>query len=183
MAELDYAIDSKIDKDALDIEWLNHPEMEAKYIRQVARMKKRVIKATQRQKLAHERVKTTRSKLIQKCQNNPEKYVGVTKATDKQAEAFYRTHPDYLIAKRKLIKADTRLLEAEQEHRSAVSMLDLMHFTKTKALEELVRLHGQSYFAGPEVPRNLDREIQKKEAREKREKINRKKIAKGMKRN
>jgi len=181
--ELDYSIDSKIDINALDIEWINHSDIERQYIEQVGRMKRRVIRATEKNKLAHEEVKSTRSKLIQKCHNHPEKCIGKEKATDKQAEAYYRTHPNYLSKKRKMIKAETRLMEAEEEHTSAVSMKDLMHFTKTKALEELVNLHGQGYFAGPSVPRNIDREILKKRSREEKDTRRSKKIGSGMKRN
>jgi len=181
--ELDYSVDSKIDVNALDIEWLEHADLERLYIEQVAKMRKRVIKASQKYKIANESVKSTRSKLIQKCQNNPEKYVGQSKATDKQAEAFYRTHPDYLIVKRKMIKAETKMMMAEDDHTTAVSMKDLMHFTRTKALEELVHLHGQSYFAGPEVPREINKEIRKKTYNAMKDKKRRMSKSRGMKRN
>jgi hypothetical protein len=35
-------------------------------------------------------------------------------------------------------------------------------------LENLVQLHGQNYFAGPKVPRNLSKERDEKEERQKR---------------
>ena len=181
--ELDYAIDSKIDINALDIEWLNHSDMERRYIEQISKMKRAVIRTTEKEKLAHERVKTRRSKLLQKCHDHPEKCIGKNKATGPEAEAYYRTHPDYLTAKRKWIKAEIRLMEAEEEHRTAEDMKDLMHFTKTKALEQLVNLHGQGYFAGPEVPRNINREIRKKENQEAKQKRRSKKIGQKMKRN
>lgn len=181
--ELDYSTDSKIDVNALDIEWLAHPDLESLYIQQVAKMRKRVIKASEKYKIANESVKSTRSKLIQKCQNHPEKYVGQAKATDKQAEAFYRTHPDYLIVKRKMIKAETKMMMAEDDHTTAVSMKDLMHFTRTKALEELVHLHGQSYFAGPQVPREINNEIRKKINQTTKDKQRRMRKNKGMRRN
>jgi len=183
MRELDYAVDSKIDIDALDIEWLGHPDLEREYIEQVSRMKRKVIRATEKEKLAHEKVKNVRSKLIQRCHDKPEKCIGKSKATGQEAEAYYRTHPNYLTAKRKWIKAETRLLEAEEEHTTAESMKDLLHFTKTKALEQLVNLHGQGYFAGPEVPRNINRELVKKADREARMKRRSKKIGQGIKRN
>lgn len=183
MRELDYSVDSKIDKDALDIEWLNHPDIEREYIAQCSKFKKTVIRATEKLKLAHEALKTKRSKLIRYCQNHPEDCVGKEKATDKQAEAYYRTHKQYIKVKRRMIRAETRLAEAEEEHTTALNMKDLLHFTKTKALEELVQLHGQGYFAGPEVPRNLNRQVLKHEKRKEKIKKRNKKMAKGMKRN
>lgn len=178
--ELDYARDSKIDIEALDIEWMNHADLERRYIMQVSRYRRRVIKLIEKEKLAHERVKSCRSKLLQKCHEHPEKYIGKTKATGPEAEAYYRTHPDYLIAKRKWIKLETKVMQAEEDHETAISMKDLMHFTKTKAMEELVKLHGQSWFAGPDVPRDLNREIRKKEKMEEKLRLRGKEIGKGM---
>lgn len=159
--ELDYSTDSLIDVNALDIEWVKHPELEERYIDQVARMKRAVIRATENMKLAHERVKNTRSKLIQYCHSHPEKCVGKKSATGPEAEAYYRTHPDYLVAKKRHIKAEIRLLEAEEERDTAVDMKDLMHFTRSKALEQLVILHNAGYFAGPNSPRDINREMRK----------------------
>lgn len=178
--ELDYAKDSKIDIDALDLEWMNQPDLEHLYIKQVSIYRRRVIKLTEKEILAHEKVKSVRSKLVQKCHQKPEKYVGATKATEKQAEAFYRTHPDYLIAKRKWIKIQTKLENAKDDWQTASDMKDLIHFTRTKALEELVNLHGQSYFAGPNVPRDLTKEIRKKEKMEEKLRKRSKKIGNGL---
>lgn len=179
MEELDYAKDSTINVNALDVEWANHANMERKYIEQVSFYKKKVIRATEKYKLAHEKLKTSRSKLISKCQNNPQKYIGKDKATGPEVEAFYRTHHVYLSNKRKLIKKEMRMMEAEEEHMTARDMKDLMHFTRTKALEELKSLMEQEYFSGPKDPRNINKEIRKKEKAEQRSK----KIGQGMKRN
>lgn len=181
--ELDYSVDSKIDPNALDVAFLEHADMERLYIEQVGRMKKRIIRATERLKLAEEKVKNTRSKLIQKCHNHPEKCIGKEKATGPEAEAYYRTHPDHLIAKRKQIKKEMKLLQAESNYETAKDMKDLMHFTKTKALESLVTLFGQNYFAGPAVPRNLQRETHKKRLADAGTKSRVKKMAKGLRRN
>jgi len=61
-------------------------------------------------------------------------------------------------------------------------MKDLIHFTRSKALEELVNLHGQGYFAGPNVPRNINKEIEKKEAKEEKQRKTSKKIGSKLKR-
>ncbi len=154
--EIDYIRDSRIDLEQLEIEWVRHPETEEAYIDQVSEKKLEWVAAVEAEKLAHEKVKTRRSKLIQFCHNHPEKCVGKKSATGPEAEAYYRTHPDYLTAKRQLIRSEIRTLEAEAEWEAAKDMKDLIHFTKTKALEQLVMLHGQGYFAGPEAPRKVN---------------------------
>jgi hypothetical protein len=46
-------------------------------------------------------------------------------------------------------------------------------FTRKAALENLVQLHGQQYFAGPKMPRDLKEEIRKhKEAQERSVEVN-----------
>ena len=179
MEELDYARDSKIDVDALDVEWANHVDMERRYIEQVSYYKRKVITATESYKLMHEKLKTIRSKLLAKCHNNPERCIGKSKATGPEADAYYRTHKRYLKAKKKLIRREMALMEAEEEHTTARDMKDLMHFTRTKSLEELKSLMEQEYFSGPKDPRNINRELRKKEKEQSRSK----KIGAGMKRN
>lgn len=154
--EINYIRDSQIDLDQLEIEWTRHPEIEEAYIDQVSEKKQDFISAVESEKLAHEKVKTRRSKLIQHCHNNPEKCVGKKSATGPEAEAYYRTHPDYEAAKKRHNRAQINVLKAEAEWETAKDMKDLIHFTKTKALEQLVSLHGQGYFAGPEAPRKVN---------------------------
>lgn len=179
MEELDYAKDSQIDVNALDIEWTNHADLERKYIEQTSYYKRKVITATESYKLMHEKLKTVRSKLLAKCQNNPERCIGKSKATGPEAEAYYRTHKRYLKAKKKLIRKEMALMEAEEEHTTARDMKDLMHFTRTKALEELGNLMSQEYFSGPKDPRNINKELRKREKAQ----LRSKKIGAGMKRN
>ena len=154
--EIDYVEDSQINLDQLEVEWVQHPEKEEAYIAQVSDKKLDWVHAIEAEKAAHEKLKTKRSKLIQFCHNNPEKCVGKKSATGPEAEAYYRTHPDYLAAKKKHNQRIIMALEAEAEWEAAKDMKDLMHFTKTKALEQLVLLHGQGYFAGPETPRQIN---------------------------
>lgn len=147
--ELNYKKDSKIDIQALDIEWLNQPTLERKYIEQAGELRKKA-------KLAHEEVKTVRSELIAEANKYPEDCCGKEKPNAADIEAYYRTNDKYKEAKLELI-------EAEDAAQVAEDMKNLIHFTRTKALEELVNLHQQGYFAGPTVPRNINREIEKRE--------------------
>ena len=179
---LNYAEDSKIDVNALDIEFINLPKIEERYIRQVADLKKDYIKSVELEKLAHERLKTVRSKLTTKAHNNAEELFGKSKATGPEVEAYYRTHLKYIKAKKLWIAAESEVIESESALETAKDMKDLIHFTKTKALEQLVTLHGQGYFAGPNIPRNINRELERKETKEKRHKKTSKKIGKNLRR-
>jgi hypothetical protein len=49
-------------------------------------------------------------------------------------------------------------------------MKDAIHFTRTKMLENLVRLFSEEYFAGPRIPRNLQKERREWDANNKRNK-------------
>lgn len=180
--KLDYSKDALIDVNALDIEWRDQPDLEAKYIKQVADKRKELTSCIENEKILHEELKTTRSKLILDAHTNSDKHFQKSKATGPEVEAFYRTHEDYKEAKEDWIEAETEVNEAQDAFDTANDMKDLIHFTRSKALEKLVELHGQGYFAGPSVPRNLNKEILKKEEKEKRQKKTSKKIGKGLKR-
>ena len=166
---IDYAKDSKINVDALDIEVATQAEKEEKYIDQVRKLKTRSHRL-------EEELKTLRSELILRVNQNPQKYLGVDKATGPLIEAYYRTNKKYQ-------KLKMAMIEAQDAAAVAEDMKDLFHFTRTKALDELVQLHGQNYFAGPKVPRNIKKEYERWEDREERQKERSKKIGKKLKRN
>ena len=180
--DLDYARDSQIDINALDIEFLELPKLEQRYIQQVSDMKKEYIAAVEGEKIAHENLKTVRSRLILDAHDRADELFGKSKATGPEVEAYYRTHKKYKKAKQKWIDAETELLEAEDAWNVAKDIKDLIHFTKTKALENLVTLHGQGYFAGPKMPRNINREMERKKDKEKRRKEIAKRTGKKLKR-
>ena len=161
---MDFRKDMKIDENALDVEWLNHSDLEAKYIEAVSEARKD-------RDSCWEEVKTVRSELIREANDDPEETCNKAKPNAADIEAFYRTHKDYKDAKAEMIEAEDRFVVLSD-------MKDSIHFTRTKALENLVRLLGEEYFAGPRVPRNL---LQEKEKKAKEEKTL-KKTAKGMRR-
>jgi len=136
--------DMKIDEDALDLELLNHSDLERKYIEECS-------EAFKEMKYAQEEVKTIRSKLIREANENPEKCCKKTKPNAADIEAFYRLNKEYQEVKEEAIEAEDRYLVLRD-------MKDDIHFTRTKALEGLVKLHSEEYFAGPRVPRILNKE-------------------------
>lgn len=145
--ELNFEEDLAIDPQALDVEWIEQPMKLMKYSMASA-------KAEKEAKEAHERVKLVRSDLVKKATKNPKKYLdeGV-KPTGPNIEAFYREHPDHIQAKNEFIEA---------EYTASVIKSAVFAFNQRKtALEELVRLHGMQYFAGPKEPRDIGHEWKK----------------------
>lgn len=145
---LNYQQDVKIDTEALDVEWTEHPEKCLQYIEQLAELRKQA-------RLDEEEVKTVRSELIREANDDPVGCCGKEKPNAGDIEAYYRNEERYKAAKEEAIKSSDAALVAED-------MKSLMTYTKTKALEQLVSLHSQSYFAGPTTPRNLNREMEKR---------------------
>ncbi len=147
---VDYEADMHIDETALDVEWLLQAELAIKYgqfYTEHVRMCRR----------AEERKKIVRSELIRKVAEDPMGCCGKAKPTSGDVEAYYRTHPTYK-------EAVDAFIEVEYEKNMAEIAKNEIMFTRKAALEHLVTLHGQQYFAGPRVPRNLTKEVQAKAA-------------------
>lgn len=165
--KLDYRQDVKVDTGALDVEWAEHPEKCLFYIEQLAELRKQA-------RLDEEEVKTTRSELILEANEDPVGCCGKEKPNAADIEAYYRNDDGYKAAKETAIKAADAALVAED-------MKNLMTYTKTKALEQLVNLHSQSYFIGPTTPRNLNWEMEKRRERKEQAEESKKKTASNLK--
>jgi len=141
--ERQYDEDLSIDTEALDVEWALQPQLFQKY----SRMKALAAKTAKRM---HERVKTTRSELVLKAGRGGADLIGVN-PTGPNVDAWVRAHPEYRKAKERQIQAEFIL-----------DLLDggVFAFHQRKAaLENLVLLMNQEYFAKPKEPRNLPEEI------------------------
>lgn len=148
MAELNYKKDMYIDPDALDLEWLRQPELGRKYARNAASKRREA-------RLAEERVKVIKSELIRKCNENPKSTTGKDKPNAIDIEAYYRTHPTHKDAKQEWIEAEFEADIAELAQKE-------ISYGRKAALEGLVTLHAAQYFAGPKVPRDLNKEWEQK---------------------
>ncbi len=138
--DYDYTNDIKINPDALDVEWLRQPELYMKYCEAAANAKRAAATAM-------EKIKVIRSQLIKEAREE-----GLAKNAG-QEEAYYRDHVSHKRAKAEWI---------EKEHVAAILHSAVFAFNQRKdALENLVRLAGQGYFATPEVPRDLPHEYGK----------------------
>lgn len=138
--------DITIDENALDIEWLDQPALVLKYSQYAAKCKQLL-------DLAKENIDIKRAELDQKIRKNPEKYK-IDKVTETAISNAILLDEDFQEIKNEYID---KKYEAEMAQAAVWALQD-----KKAALENLVRLNGQSYFAGPSVPRDLSREAQKR---------------------
>lgn len=145
---MNYEEDMRIEETALDVEWLEQAELAIKYGQIYAEAKKDVA-------VAEEELKVIRSELIRDANDDPEGTCGKAKPNAGDIEAYYRNHPDHKEAKKELIDLQYELDMAEIAKNE-------ISFTRKLALENLVKLHAQQYFAGPKVPRNLSMEVEKR---------------------
>jgi hypothetical protein len=144
--ELDYEQDMRIDETALDVEWLEQPQLAVSYGQHVAGLRREVNRLEEQKKIR-------RSELIQEANEDPKGTVGKDKPNAADIEAYYRRDKGY-----QEIVDD--LLSAQYDLEMAEVAKNEIAFTRKAALENLVRLHGQQYFAGPSVPRDLSKERQ-----------------------
>jgi hypothetical protein len=136
------ADDISIDETALDVEWLRQPELMRKIAKQVAN--DNLALRTSEELLDYE--KATMDSRIRK---NPENY-GLSKVTEPTVAAAILTTSRYR-------KAKQAVLKARHQYESSKALMSAIEHKK-QALENLVKLHGTQYFAGPSVPRNLSEE-------------------------
>ena len=143
---MSYGDDVDIDENSLDVAWLEHARLMMKYCRKAA-------EAHRDMDLAKERLDLTRAQLDQAIR--AEAGQGEKKMTEASVNAAILMHPEYQAA-------STAYIDSKFENDVAAAAVRAFDHRKS-ALENLVRLHGASYFAGPSVPRNLHEERQLKD--------------------
>jgi len=161
MDNLNYEEDVQIDHNALDVEWVQQPELMRKYTHHAADTKRDMDNAK-------ERLEVGRAKLDMDIRNNPTKY-GLEKTTESAVQSTIILQGEY----QKLSRDYT---DAKYENDVAMAVVRAVDQRKT-ALENLVRLLNASYFAGPQSPRDLNHELleeKKRKDRNAKVKINRK---------
>src|SRR5271157_3525172 len=136
---MNYEKDIIIDESSLDLEWLNQPALFMKYAKHAANAQMELDHAKQTLDIA-------KAEADKEIRNNPDKFE-LAKATDTAVANAILIHPAYK-------EAYDAYLEAKYEcemARSAVTAFD----QRKNALEYLVKLLGQNYFAGPALPRDI----------------------------
>lgn len=152
---MDYEKDIKIDESNLDLDWLEQPVLMMQYSRRAAAAKIE-------EDLANENLKVVEAELDKKIREDFAD-TGV-KITEKVVQAAILTHLEHKTATQAVIDA---------RYNTSIAKAAVQAFEhKKSALENLVRLHGQQYFAGPSVPQDL---VEKKNLRDvERKEINKK---------
>ena len=159
---MNYEDDMRIDETSLDIEWLEQASLAMKYGRHYAECRSTLFRA-------EEKIKVTRAELIAEANEDPMECCNKEKPNAADIEAYYRNHKRHKEAKREWLDAQFELDIADIAKNE-------ISFTRKVALENLVRLHGQQYFAGPKIPRDLSWEREQRQ-------VNTNKIVKKMTRN
>ena len=148
--ELDSKRDAKIDEMALDVEWLEQSELMRRYTHQLADLRYEMEKAAKQ-------VELTKSQVYADIRANPQDH-GLTKVTEAVLNSAVIQDDRYQAAVEESLRA------RRAHDRAAGDVRAISH--RKAALENLVFLHGQSYFAGPQAPRDLSRERQSRRERE-----------------
>jgi len=142
-----YENDTRIDQQGLDVEWLRQPKLMMKYGQIAAKSKLEMDHAK-------EDLEVTKAQLDRDIRQFPDNY-GLTKLTEGTILATILIQTEYK-------DAMETYLNLKYENDMAMAAVRAVDQKKT-ALENLVRLHGQQYFAGPSVPRDLTKEWEKQE--------------------
>jgi hypothetical protein len=142
-----YETDIEIDESALDVEWVGHASLMLRYTRTAAEAHKEM-------NLAKARLDYVKARLDKEIRENPDAYGLGTRITEGSISSAIRLSDDFE-------EANHGLIEKEFEYEVAAGVVRSFDHRKS-ALENLVRLHAQAYFAGPAVPHNLSEERSKR---------------------
>lgn len=140
--ELNYEQDMYIDPEGLDICILEQPTLMMKYSRILAQAEKISDQAK-------EKLDQVTAELDNKIRTKPGRF-GVEKVTEGAVKAVILTRPRYQ-------ESNAELMEAKYNAKVIQGAVKAIEQRKS-ALENLVKLHGQQYFAGPSIPRDLSKE-------------------------
>jgi len=136
-----------IDHNALDIEWIEQPKRFYDIAEQFAEAKR----AVEQTKLAQEVVEATMDNAIR---TNPAEY-GIAKITEGAIKSA-------LIVSKEYQDAVNRHIDAKYTCNMMQNAVTAWGEQRKAALEGMVKLHGQNYFAGPSVPRDLEAQFAKR---------------------
>jgi hypothetical protein len=144
---LNYEQDLRIDDASLDLEWLDQASLFMKYAKHLAETRKVLDEAKQE-------LDIVKSEVDKSIREHPERF-NIEKVTEGAIQSTILTHKDYQ-------KAYQYMLDSKYEVDMASNAVQAMQIRK-EALENMVKLHGQSYFAGPRVPHDLAKLREEKE--------------------
>lgn len=143
---MNYENDIRIDETALDVEWLEQPRLMMRYANHAADTRQSL-------DLAKENLDIVRAEVDKSIRSDPDRF-GIAKITEAAVTAAILTDDRYREANKKLLDAKYEMDIASAAVRAVEQRKD--------ALENLVKLHGQQYFAGPRIPRDISKEVDRK---------------------
>lgn len=136
---MNYQDEMHIDENMLDMEILDQPELMVKYSTLLA-------EAKQERDLAKEALDLLKAEIDRDIRNDPDKYE-LPKITEPVVSGAILMQDEYQEALKILHDANFEVNVLQ----GVVYAVD----ARKSALENLVKLHGQEYFAGPAVPHDL----------------------------
>lgn len=142
MPDLNYERDIAIDCEALDVEWVQQPELMRRYANHMADTKRDMDDAK-------ERLDVMKAQLDREIRADPSKF-GLDKLTESAVQST-------ILLQREYTDASKVYSDARYEYDIAGAAVRALDQKKT-ALENLVRLLAASYFAGPQAPRDLSKQ-------------------------
>jgi len=148
---MNYEKDTNIDPSQLDVEWLEQSRLTLMYTKHQAQTQKD-------EEVAKEALEFLDAELDKQIRSNPEKYdiVKITEGVVRNTIILNAGHKE----------GNKQYLEARFENNTAKGAVKAMDVKKT-SLENLVKLNGQQYFAGPRSPRDISQEWEKHEKQKK----------------
>ena len=133
-SQVSYEGDLAIDRDSLDNEWLDQPQRFFRYSELLAKAQRRLDRAKETRDVVE-------AKLDRKVRQSPSVYGIPDRATESAIKNAVLLEQDFKTA-------STEVIDAEYKVNLLIGAVRA--FTQRRdALENLVRLHGQSYFAAP----------------------------------
>lgn len=144
--DLNYEQDITIDETALDVEWLDQPRKVFRYGKHLAHVNKEL-------ELSKESLNVVKAELDKAIRQNPAAY-GIDKLTETQVSNAILLQDEYQAANKEMIDLRYEYEMAKVAFQAIAGRRD--------SLQNLTSLHGQQYFAGPRVPRDLSKEWNKK---------------------
>lgn len=149
---MDFENDIIIDESSLDLEWLEQPSLMLKYSKIAA-------KSRMTMDLAKEQLEIVKAELDKEIRKDPENFE-ISKITENVITNTITLQDEYQ-------EAYQNYLNSKYEYDMALNATRAIEQRKD-ALENLVKLYGQKYFAGPKVPQNITEKRNKtKETNEK----------------
>jgi len=139
----------ELDENELVEEWKNQPKIYFKYSELLTNAKEALERCKAQLEIAGDELKEAKARVDLRIRKNPKKLLGSDeKPTEAQIANRIIVHPLYAKAKAKIYKLNEELITLNKKVSTFYSAVHALDHRKS-ALERLVSLHGQNYYATP----------------------------------